>query len=387
VPTTDARVLAGRHVVFLSWRDAGNPEGGGAERYLARVAEGLVARGCRVTVFSAAYAGAAPDETVDGIRYVRRGSKLSVYAQGLRLLAARRFGRVDAVVDVQNGLPFFSAAVTRRPVIVLVHHVHREQWPVVYPGVTGRVGWWLESRLSPALYRRCQYVVVSRATREELRGLGVRGPRVAVVHNGTDPVVDVAARKSARPTVCVVGRLVPHKQVEHAVDAALALRGEFPDLCLRIVGGGWWDAELRRYVGERGAGDVVVFEGHVSEVRKQEIYEESWLMALPSVKEGWGLVVGEAAAHGTPTVAYASAGGTRESIVDGVSGLLVDTQDDFTRAVGELLRDPQRRRDLAEGARMHSIRFSWGHSQSAFAHVVAAALRGETVDSQDAVEE
>jgi glycosyltransferase involved in cell wall biosynthesis len=340
-----------------------------------------------VTVFSAAYAGAAPDETLDGIRYVRRGSKLSVYAQGVRLLVARRFGRVDAVVDVQNGLPFFSAAVTRRPVIVLVHHVHREQWPVVYPGLTGRVGWWIESRLAPALYRRCQYVVVSRATRDELRSLGVRGPRIAVVHNGTDPVVDVAARKSPRPTVCVVGRLVPHKQVEHAVDAALALRGEFPDLCLRIVGDGWWDAELRRYVEERGAGEVVVFEGHVSEVRKQEIYEESWLMALPSVKEGWGLVVGEAAAHGTPTVAYASAGGTRESIVDGVSGLLVDSQDDFTRAVGALLRDPQRRRDLAEGARLHSIRFSWGHSQSAFAHVVASALRGEVVDSQDAVEE
>ncbi|MFC4784664.1 glycosyltransferase family 4 protein [Nocardioides sp. MAHUQ-72] len=387
MPTTDARMLEGRHVVFLSWRDTGNPEGGGAERYLAKVAEGLVARGCRVTVFSAAYAGGAPDEVVDGVRHVRRGSKLSVYLQGMRLLATRRFGRVDAVVDVQNGLPFFSAAVTRRPVMVLVHHVHREQWPVVYPGLTGRVGWWIESRLAPYLYRRCQYVVVSRATREELRGLGVRGPRVAVVHNGTDPVVAVQARKSAHPSVCVVGRLVPHKQVEHAIDAVLALRAEFPDLRLRIVGSGWWDAELHRYVSERGAGDAVVFEGHVSEVRKQEVYEESWVMALPSVKEGWGLVVGEAAAHGTPTVAYASAGGTRESIAHGVSGVLVDDQQAFTDALGELLRDARRRSELAEGARLHSVRFSWGHSQSAFAHVVASALRGERVDSQDAVEE
>jgi glycosyltransferase involved in cell wall biosynthesis len=258
---------------------------------------------------------------------------------------------------------------------------------VVYPGLTGRVGWWVERRLAPRLYRACQYVAVSRATRGELVDLGVARERIAVVHNGTDPVIPVGVGKATHPTIAVVGRLVPHKQVEHAVDAALALRAEFPDLCLRIVGDGWWDAELRRYVEERGAGDVVVFEGHVSEVRKQEIYEESWLMALPSVKEGWGLVVGEAAAHGTPTVAYASAGGTRESIVGGVSGLLVDTQEEFTRAVGELLRDPRRRQELAEGARLHSIRFSWGHSQSAFAHVVASALRGEMVDSQDAVEE
>src|SRR6476619_4106 len=298
MPTTDARVLTGRHVVFLSWRDTGNPEGGGAERYLEKVAAGLVDRGVRVTVFSAAYAGAAPEEVVDGVRFVRRGSKLSVYLEGMRLLATRRFGRVDAVVDVQNGLPFFSATVTRRPVIVLVHHVHREQWPVVYPGLTGRVGWWIESRFAPYLYRRKQYVVVSRATRDELRGLGVRGPRVAVVHNGTDPVVSVDARKTVHPSVCVVGRLVPHKQVEHAVDAVLGLRAEFPD--------------LRRYGESQDAGDAVVFEGHVSEVRKQEIYEESWLMALPSVKEGWGLVVGEAAAHGTPTVAYSAAGGTQD---------------------------------------------------------------------------
>ncbi|GAA2153084.1 glycosyltransferase family 4 protein [Nocardioides koreensis] len=387
MPTSDADLLAGRHVVFLSWRDTGNPEGGGAERYLEKMAAGLAARGVGVTVFSAAYAGAAPDEVVDGVRYVRRGSKLTVYLQGMRLLALRRFGRVDAVVDVQNGLPFFSALVTRRPVIVLVHHVHREQWPVVYPGATGRVGWWIESRFAPYLYRRKQYVVVSRATRDELRGLGVHGPRVAVVHNGTDPVVTVDARKTANPSICVVGRLVPHKQVEHAVDAVLALRPEFPDLRLRIVGSGWWDAELRRYVQERGGCDAVVFEGHVTEVRKQEIYEESWVMALPSVKEGWGLVVGEAAAHGTPTVAYSGAGGTRESIVHGVSGVLVETAEEFTAAIRDLLADAERRRELADGARRHSVRFSWGHSQSAFAHVVASALRGEKVDSQDAVEE
>ncbi len=387
MPTYDARVLAGRHVVFLSWRDTGNPEGGGAERYLEKMATGLAARGVRVTVFSAAYAGGPPEEVVDGVRYVRRGSKLSVYLQGMRMLATRRFGRVDAVVDVQNGLPFFSALVTRRPVIVLVHHVHREQWPVVYPGLTGWLGWWIESRFAPYLYRRKQYVVVSRATRDELRGLGVRGPRVAVVHNGTDPVVAVDASKTANPSICVVGRLVPHKQVEHAVDAVLALRAEFPGLRLRIVGGGWWDAELRRYVEERGGCDAVVFEGHVPEVRKQEIYQESWLMALPSVKEGWGLVVGEAAAHGTPTVAYSGAGGTRESIVHGVSGVLVEAQQEFTAALRTLLADADRRRELAEGARRHSVRFSWGHSQSAFAHVIASALRGEMVDSQDAVEE
>ena len=154
---------------------------------------------------------------------------------------------------------------------------------------------------------------------------------------------------------------------------------------LTVVGSGWWDYELHAYAASRGAGDAVEFTGHVDEVRKQEIYERSWVMALPSIKEGWGLVVGEAAMHSTPTVAYRSAGGTRESIADGVSGLLVDTPAEFTEALEQVLTDVDLRERLAEGARTHSGQFTWEHSQAAFAHVVASAIRRERVSSQDSV--
>ncbi|MCW2806485.1 MAG: mshA 3 [Marmoricola sp.] len=375
--------MTGKHVVFLSWRDTRNPEGGGAERYLEKMAAGLVERGCHVTIFCAAHAAAPPDEMVDGIRFVRRGSKMSVYPAGMAALRRGDLGPADVVVDVQNGLPFFSRLVTRAKVIVLVHHVHREQWPVVYPGLTGKVGWWIERRLAPRLYRRCQYVAVSRATRSELRELGVRGPRVAVVHNGTDPARAVATPRSQTPMVAVVGRLVPHKQVEHAIDAVLALRPRFPGLQLHVVGSGWWEGRLHEYAARHGAQDCVVFEGHVEEQRKHEIYERAWVLALPSLKEGWGLVVGEAGMHGAPTVAYRSAGGTRESIDDGVSGVLVDTQAQFTEALGVLLADESWRSALAKGARDMSHQFTWQHAQESFAVVVREVLAERRVDGQD----
>jgi glycosyltransferase involved in cell wall biosynthesis len=380
---TDHNDLAGRHIAFFSWRDTHNPEGGGAERYLEKMAQGLVARGAQVTIFCAAHAAAPPDETVDGVRFVRRGSKLTVYQEGFAALARGRLGHVDLVVDVQNGLPFFTRAATRVPVVVLVHHVHREQWPVVYPGLVGKVGWSIEHRLAPRLYRSCQYVAVSRATRDELVPLGVDRRRIAVVHNGTDPVVSTSAGKSAHPSIAVVGRLVPHKQVEHAIDAALSLRTQHPDLRLHVVGSGWWEAELHRYAEERGAGGTVVFEGHVDEQRKHEIYEGAWVLALPSLKEGWGLVVGEAGMHRTPTVAYRSAGGTRESIADGTSGLLVDEQAELTAALGAVIDDAALRQRLGDGALMMSHRFTWTHAQESFSHVLAAVLRGERVDAQD----
>ena len=195
--TGPAPAIAGAEIAFLSWRDTSNPEGGGAERALEQVAEGLVDQGARVTVFSAAYPGALPEEVVRGVRYVRRGSKLSVYLRGMQSLASGLLGRPRVVVDVQNGLPFFSRVVTRRPVVVWCHHVHREQWPVVYPGRMGTVGWWIESRLSPWLYRRSRYVTGSHATRDELVELGVDARRISVIHYGTDrarPVQTVTVR-------------------------------------------------------------------------------------------------------------------------------------------------------------------------------------------------
>ena len=373
-----SETLSGRRVVFLSWRDTRNPEGGGAELYLERMAVGLTGLGAHVTVFCAAHDHAPAHEVVDGVTYVRRGGKLSVYLWGILALLTRRFGRVDVVVDVQNGMPFFSRLVTRKPVVVLVHHVHREQWPVVYPGLTGRVGWWIEHALAPRLYRNCDYIAVSEATRSELADLGVDPARIHVVHNGTDDPPEVTPDeepvRSAVPTVAVVGRLVPHKQVEHAIDSVLTLRGRWPELRLIVAGGGWWEEELHEYAAARDAGGTVTFEGHVDELRKHEIYGQAWVLALPSLKEGWGLVIGEAGAHATPTVAYASAGGTTESVSNHESGLLVDGPAEFTGALASILEDPVLRARLGEGARHRSRTFTWSRGSRDFASVLNHVL-------------
>jgi glycosyltransferase involved in cell wall biosynthesis len=379
----DVDDLRGKHVVFLSWRDTRHPEGGGAEKYLEMVAAGLVELGARVTIFTAAHPAAPPDETVDGIRFVRRGGRFGVYLRGMLALLRGSLGQPDVVVDVLNGLPFWSRLVTRAPVVVLVHHVHREQWPVAVPGRLSAVGWWLESRLAPLVYRRSQYVVVSQSTRSELRALGVRGPRIAVVHNGSEPFVPVTGGKAQLPTLAVVGRLVPHKQVEQAIDTALALRDEFPGLTLHVAGAGWWEGVLHEYARTRDAGDTVVFEGHVDERRKHQIYESAWVLLLPSIKEGWGLVVPEAGMRATPTVAYRSAGGTRESVADEVSGLLVDDQAGFEQAVRRLLGDRRLRDQLGAAARQRCTTFSWAHTRESFAVVLLAAMEGRRIDTQD----
>jgi glycosyltransferase involved in cell wall biosynthesis len=359
-------------VLFVNWRDITHPEGGGSERYVHRMAEGLAGAGLRVSMFCAAHDRAPADDVVGGVHIVRRGGRLGVYPRAL-LHVLRTRPRL--VVDVQNGLPFGSSLVTRSPVVVLVHHVHREQWPIVFGRLGGALGWWVESVLAPRIYRRNRYVTVSTATAVELQELGVDAARLSVVRNGVEPAPRVAAVPSAAPRLVALGRLVPHKRVEHAIEVVARLRHRWPELRLSVVGEGWWDAELHARAAELGVTDRVDFAGHVDEQTKHEELARAWVHLCPSVKEGWGLVVTEAGSHRVPTVGYRSAGGLRESVVDGLTGVLVDDLDEMTEAVDRLLDDENRRLAMGEAAARHAASFSWPASTRRFAAVLASAVR------------
>ena len=103
----------------------------------------------------------------------------------------------------------------------------------------------------------------------------------------------------------------------------------------------------------------------------------AWLGALPSVKEGWGLSVVEAASHGTPSVAFSRAGGLAESILDGQTGVLVDGDEDaYTATLADLLADRERCAVLGRHARAYASKFTWDASAATFARVLAEVTEG-----------
>ena len=256
-----------RSVLLLCWRDTGHPQGGGSETYLQRIGAQLAAAGVDVTLRTARYPGAARREVVDGVHIDRAGGRYSVYVWALLAMAAARLGigplrrvRPDVVVDTQNGLPFLARLIYGRRVAVLVHHCHREQWPVA-GWFFSRLGWFVESWLSPKLHRRNQYVTVSLPSARDLVGLGVDNERIAVVRNGLDeaPASSLTGPRAVTPRVLVLSRLVPHKQIEDALTAVAQLRPSIPDLHLDIVGGGWWSQSADRSrdaAGHQRRGDI-----------------------------------------------------------------------------------------------------------------------------------
>ncbi len=367
----------------MNWRDSTHPEGGGAEKYAETVCEGLAGAGHDVTLLCAAHGDAPAEELRNGVRVLRQGGRLGVYVASLRRLVAleRAEGRFDVVVDTQNGVPFWAGRVTRTPVVVLVHHVHREQWPMVFGPVSSRIGWVLESRIAPRTFRGQQYVAVSERTREELVALGVAPGAISIIHNGTEPPLTTAATLHPEPRLVVLGRVVPHKRVEHALEVVARLADRHPTLRLRVVGDGWWSDRVREEARALGVTDRVDLLGHVDEETKHAELTSAWVALAPSIKEGWGLCVVEAASHGTPTVAYEGAGGLSESIVDGRTGLLVPDLDAMTDAVDGLLSDPVAREALGHAAVEHSLHFTWERTIESWESLLADRAAGLPVES------
>ncbi|MFI5889688.1 glycosyltransferase family 4 protein [Actinoplanes sp. NPDC051513] len=379
---------AARHILFLNWRDTRNPEGGGSEVYTERIAAELVARGHRVTLLCAAHDGAPAEQVLPtDVHVLRRGGRHTVYlraaltylAGGCRLgrLASGVRGRPDLIVDVCNGVPFLSPLYARCPTVVVVHHVHREQWPVVFGDWRGRFGWWLESRVAPRVYRRCRYVTVSGATRDELVRLGITGARISIIQNGLSRALDAPVRRATYPCLVVLGRLVPHKRVEHALDALAALAPDLPGLRLVVAGRGWWEPRLREHAARLGVAGRTEFAGYVSERRKHELLSRGWVALVPSLKEGWGLTIMEAAARGTPAVAFRSAGGVCDAIRDGETGLLADDPDDFVVKIRWLLTDERVRQQMGTAARAYAESFTWTAAGEQLAALVDGLLASD----------
>ena len=143
--------LEGARIVVLNWRDVQHPQAGGAEQYMHQIATRWVEAGARVTWLTARGPGQSARAVIDGIEVARAGGALSLYPR-TALALLRRFGRIDYVVDCQNGIPFFSPLFVERdvPVVQVVHHVHQDQFGMRFGPVLAAVGRFLEGHGDPS---------------------------------------------------------------------------------------------------------------------------------------------------------------------------------------------------------------------------------------------
>ncbi len=301
-------------ILVFNWRDITHPAHGGAEVYTHEVLRRLATRGHEVTLFSAQSASQLPSEVIDGIDHVRAGGRFGVYraARHWYSQVGSRQGH-DVVIDQINTRPFNCQAwVKDTPVVGFAHQIAKEIWFTEFPLPAALVGRFV---LEPHWLRQLRHLptlTVSNSSRQSLLDAGLQ--RVVVVPEGVDaPNTSTTAgpeTKEQEPTAIFVGRLAANKRPDHAVEAVLLARRVIPDLQIWVVGDGPLASRLR------GLDGVTLF-GRVSHQEKQSLMARAHVLVATSVREGWGLVVDEAAAVGTPAIGYDVAG-LRDSI--GASG-------------------------------------------------------------------
>ncbi|MFB7946235.1 glycosyltransferase family 4 protein [Kitasatospora phosalacinea] len=317
-------------ICVFNWKDTAHPEAGGAEVYTHEVVTRWAAAGHRVTLVTAAAPGAPGRESREGVRIVRGGGPLGVYRAARQWYASHGAGRFDLLVDEVNTRPFGCAAWSAgTPTVALVHQVAREIWDARFPPPLSWLGRYVAEPLWLRSLRGTPVLTVSPSSRESLRAYGLRDLHL-VPEGHTRRARPQVAREQV-PTVAFLGRLSPVKQVDHVLTAFALLRRRMPQARLWIVGDGPERARL-----ERLAPPGTVFHGRVPTARRDELLARAHVLVATSIREGWALVVDEAAAMGTPTIGYRRPG-LCDSVPAAGGRLVAPNPEALARALAEQL--------------------------------------------------
>jgi glycosyltransferase involved in cell wall biosynthesis len=267
----------------------------------------------------------------------------------------------DVVIDEINAIPWLTPLYLKSPKIAFIHQTTKR---ALFEELNKAIAFliYLLERLGLLFYRRLPIITVSGSTREELISNGMPRRNVFVVHPGIDAerYKRVREEKSVAPMILYLGRLKKYKGVQYLVQAMEHILAQVPRARLLIVGKGDYQSTLAKIVKDLNLQDYVSFEGYVSEKKKARLLKKAWVLVVPSVMEGFGIVVIEAATCGTPAIGT-NVMGLRDSILDGRTGFLVPYGEPETLAqkITEVLDEDMLRSRLSENASEWGETFSW----------------------------
>ena len=355
-------------ILVVNWQDRRNSNAGGAEEHLHQVFGRLVARGHHVTLLCSGWKGAEDSLDLDGMRVLRAGGRYTFNIAAPLCYGARLAGEpFDVVVEDLNKVPILAPRwVEARTRLLLVHHLFgptafQEANPVLASAT------WLFERIIPSVYRGLDCVAVSESTRDDLVRRGLDPDRIEVIRNGVDlEGLGPARERFQEPTVVFLGRLKRYKRVDLVLQAVARLRDRGLDVRMVVAGRGDARGALERTARRLRIADRVRFAGFVPDEEKRELLSRSWVHALTSPREGWGIASIEASACGTPTVASDSPG-LRETVRDGETGVLVPHGDvDALATALARVMEPATRDRMGGAARAMSRQYTWQGVATAF---------------------
>lgn len=355
-------------ILIFSWRDIKYPQWGGAEILTLKLAKGWVKNGHRVHLVSAKFPGAKDEEEVEGVKIFRPAMfhTYSPFQYLIYLYRTIKFyrrhlaGKYDLVIDQVHGLPLFTPFFVKEKVVIFPLEVAKSIWFYEVPFPFSLIGYLLELAYIK-IFRHLPFLTISYSTAQDLTNLGVNHVFTITPGLHAKPPKKLP-RKNKSPLLVSLGRITEMKRIEDTIGAFRLLHKELPDIKLIIVGQGKtrYLERLKNLCRLMAIDDRVVFTGYVGEKEKLELLSQAWMLVSTSLREGWGLTVIEAAACGTPSVAYRVAG-LVDSVKDQETGFLCqkNNPEELAKNIKKLLINHRLRKRFSQNALNYSHGFSW----------------------------
>jgi glycosyltransferase involved in cell wall biosynthesis len=319
------------NVLWLAWKDKKHPGAGGAEVVLHELSEKLLEDGHQVTILTARYPGAAKEEVMDGVRVIRVGANryshpfaaLAYYLRNMR-------DNYDVVIETVNTAPYFAAFFKnkgKKP-LLFYHQLARKIWYHEAPLPVNHIGYYILEPLSTFLLgkTKARTITISNSTKEDLKRFGFKDNQIDIISqvNHLPPAQSIAdIQKYDQPTVLSLGAARSMKQTLDQIKAFEIAKKTIPDLQLKMAGStsGVYGQRVLDYIKHSSYRKDIEHLGRVSDEKKMELMQRAHVITVSSVKEGWGLIVTEAAGQGTPAVVY-DADGLRDSVRHNETGII-----------------------------------------------------------------
>ena len=352
-------------ILWFNWRDMKNPEAGGAEVFTHEVMIRLAKMGHDMTLFCPSFPNCLTKEKIDGVKIIRSGGKYTVYNKAKKFYKTNK-NDYDIVIDEINARAFLSPDIVKgKPILPLFLQLIHEEWFYETPFPLNYLCYYYLERKWLSPYKDTTTVTISDSSKQDLKDHGFKDVRVVPMGISIKSLEKIE-EKAAEPTIAFVGRFKKHKLPDHALRAFLLIKEKLPNAKMWFIG----DGTMRKELEKINVKDVV-FYGHVKNQVKYDLLRKAHIVLMPSVREGWGLVVTESNAMGTPVIAY-NAPGLRDSIIDGKTGILLkdNSPQSLARAAITLLTDQDLLKKYSAEALAFSKQFHWDNTAAAFDKII-----------------
>lgn len=358
--------------LVINWRDIRNPEAGGAEIHLHEIFKRVVQCGHQVTLLASKYDGCKKEETIDGIRIIRIGTKFTFsFFVFLHYITKFGFGKYDFdfIIEDISKIPLFTPLYIKKPLISIIHHFHEKTLFKELPFFIAIFAYFCEL-LVPLFYKKNPIITVSESTKKELILRGVPRANIKIIYNGINHNLFTPGTKAEKPLIIYVGRVKKYKQLEDLIKAFKIVKEKVKNSELIIAGRGSHHKELKKLVKKLNLDSVKIFK-NITEHQKIKILQKGWIYVTTSMKEGWGLSVIEANACGTPTIAY-KVPGLQDSVKNNQTGLLIKNGNikELANTINKLLSNTKLREKLTRNTTKWAKNFDWNKSSEKFLQLI-----------------